>query len=58
MDYPLLSKQEVLSTPSKLDNISEEVEKQQRIYGCQLIQRACLLLRLFEKNFFFFFNSL
>eukprot|EP01080_Neovahlkampfia_damariscottae_P009784 gene9784-2110_t len=46
MNYPLLTHEEVLETPSKKNGISSEEEKKQRIYGCQLIQRASMLLRL------------
>lgn len=33
-------------TPSFEDGIDEETEKKLRVYGCELIQEACILLSL------------
>jgi hypothetical protein len=44
--FPLLTHEEVLETPSKKDGINREEEMEQRIYACQLIQKACIHLKL------------
>lgn len=45
--YPLLSLEQITNTPSKLiDNISYDDEIGLRIYGCELIQKAGILLKL------------
>jgi hypothetical protein len=43
---PLVTKEQLLRTPSFNDGISSELEKDLRIVGCDLIQAAGILLRL------------
>ncbi len=46
-DYPLLTDYDLKNTPSFEDEISNEVEDEQRSYSCELIQKAGILLKLF-----------
>lgn len=32
-------------SPSQLDGISSTIEKTQKIFGCELIQEACILMK-------------
>jgi len=53
----ILTYEQLETTPSKKDNIPEELEDELRRLGCDFIQSAGILLRLylFIYNFFFFF---
>jgi hypothetical protein len=42
----LASPEQIESTPSRRDGIPEELEDELRVYGCQLIQQAGILLDL------------
>ncbi|XP_026468513.1 cyclin-L1 [Ctenocephalides felis] len=42
----LLPEEKLLQTPSKADGLDEEIEKDLRILGCELIQSAGILLKL------------
>jgi hypothetical protein len=42
----ILPKSIIESSPSSLDNVSKEEEKLRRIFGCELIQEAGILLRV------------
>ncbi len=46
LDNFYVSKNDLANSPSRLDGISPELERDQRIYGCELIQEAGILLRL------------
>jgi hypothetical protein len=46
LDNFYLSDEQLEQSPSRVDGIDSEVETTLRIYGCQLIQEACILLDL------------
>ena len=46
LDNFYVSKEDLASSPSRADGISAEVETAQRVYGCELIQQAGILLKL------------
>ena len=46
LDNFYLEAADLADSPSRKDGVSQEVERDQRIYGCELIQEACILLRL------------
>jgi hypothetical protein len=52
--FPLLNDNDLKNTPSNEDGIESDVEAEQRIYSCELIQKAGILLKLF----FYEFNSI
>lgn len=41
-----ITEEEIELTPSQKDGISKELEMEQRIFGCEWIQKAGILLRL------------
>lgn len=46
-NHVVLMPQKLLKTPPSVrDGLSREVELEQRVYGCQLIQKAGILLKL------------
>lgn len=42
----------VKNSPSRADGIDEETETSLRIYGCELIQQAGIMLKLYHYNYF------
>lgn len=46
LDNFYVSKDDLADSPSSKDGISSDVERDQRIYGCEMIQEAGILLRL------------
>lgn len=46
LDNFYLTDEQLENSPSRRDGIDEETETTLRIYGCQLIQEATVLLRL------------
>lgn len=46
LDNFYVSKDDLAESPSRQDGITVEMEKEQRIYGCELIQEAGILLKL------------
>lgn len=46
LDNFYVSKEDLADSPSRKDGISPDVEREQRIYGCEMIQEAGILLRL------------
>lgn len=42
----LLPEEKLINTPSQTDGLSAEAETDLRIYGCELIQTAGILLKL------------
>ncbi len=46
LDNFYVSKEDLADSPSRKDGISADTERDQRIYGCELIQEAGILLRL------------
>lgn len=46
LDDFYVSAEALADSPSRKDGVSQEVERNQRIYGCELIQEACILLKL------------
>lgn len=46
LDNFYVSKEALADSPSRKDGISPDVEREQRIYGCEMIQEAGILLRL------------
>lgn len=46
LDNFYMSKEDLADSPSRKDGVSPEVERDQRIYGCEMIQEAGILLRL------------
>ena len=46
LDNFYVSKEDLANSPSRKDGISSDVEREQRIYGCEMIQEAGILLRL------------
>ena len=46
LDNFYVSKEDLADSPSRKDGISVDTERDQRIYGCELIQEAGILLRL------------
>lgn len=46
LDNFYLEAADLADSPSRKDGVSQEVERDQRIYGCELIQEACILLKL------------
>ena len=46
LDNFYVSKEDLANSPSRADGISPEIETAQRVYGCELIQQAGILLRL------------
>jgi hypothetical protein len=46
LDNFYLSDEQLERSPSRVDGIEPEVETTLRIYGCQIIQEACILLDL------------
>jgi hypothetical protein len=46
LDNFYLDADKLHDSPSRAHGVSEEVEIEQRIYGCELIQEACILLSL------------
>lgn len=45
-EYPLLSIHQIKQSPSIRDGVAPDVEENQRVYGCHLIQHAGVLLKL------------
>lgn len=46
LENPILPKEIISNTPSKADNLADEIENDLRITGCKLIQISGILLRL------------
>ena len=46
LDNFYVSKEDLANSPSRADGITAELERDQRIYGCELVQEACILLKL------------
>lgn len=46
LDNVLLPKEKLTPTPSSIDGLDEETEKDLRISGCELIQTSGILLKL------------
>jgi len=44
----LVTEEQLHDTPSRKDDISEETELELRIYGCDLIQEAGILLKMYD----------
>lgn len=58
----LLPDEKLITTPSQNDGLDSDTETDLRIYGCELIQTAGILLKLpqvltHNKNFFMLFNK-
>lgn len=51
----LLPEEKLGVTPSQLDGLGLEIEADLRIYGCELIQTAGILLKLPQVCFFVYF---
>jgi hypothetical protein len=49
----VLAPEDLMDTPSRKDGIDELTEFDLRVYGCELIQQAGILLRVYESFFFF-----
>ena len=48
--YPLASLAQIEKTPSREDDIPEDLELDLRAYGCKLIHEAGILLRQWENT--------
>lgn len=46
IDNFYLTAQELANSPSSRAGVSHELERDQRIYGCELVQEMCILLTL------------
>lgn len=46
LDNFYVNKDDLADSPSRKDGVSPDVERDQRIYGCEMIQEAGILLRL------------
>lgn len=46
LDNFYLSQAELENSPSRQHGVSQDVERGQRIFGCELIQEAAILLKL------------
>lgn len=46
LDTFYLSDEQLADSPSRKDGIDEKTETALRLYGCELIQEGCILLRL------------
>lgn len=51
----LLPDEKLAVTPSQTDGLDAETETDLRIYGCELIQTAGILLKLPQVSLFFFY---
>jgi hypothetical protein len=49
--YPLATRQQIESTPSRQDGIPDDLEDDLRTYGCKLIHQAGILLKQLVHNF-------
>lgn len=49
----LLPEDKLIATPSQLDGLDSETETDLRIYGCELIQTAGILLKLPQVSVFY-----
>src|SRR5437762_1932717 len=45
-DHPILSLEQIQNTPSRKNGVSDRNETTMRVFGCQLIQDAGILLKL------------
>lgn len=46
LDNFYITADDLANSPSRKDGVSQEVERDQRIYGCEFIQEGCILLAL------------
>lgn len=46
LDTFYLTDEQLANSPSRKDKIDEKTETALRIYGCELVQEGCILLRL------------